>query len=384
MAEAAQEHCLVQSDWLTFTACDGQYRADATGEWTIENAEAIDRAIKQLKPDQKQSTIVDFGRMTRMDTTGAVLIRRLTNSFTHLGMVQRQGLDPLQERLLAKVEFGFERAKCAPDEDHWLIRALTDLGRYTEKVFEDFGRLLGFVGLVLIRSLRALRHPGSIRYTALVKQAELVGVNALGIVGLISFLIGAVMVNQGAIQLAKFNAEIYVIDMLGIGYLREMGVLLMAIIVAGRSGSSFTAQIGSMKLAEEIDAMTTMGLNPIDVLVLPRFFALVITLPLLAFYADIVGLAGGMLMAWLQLGIVPANFVTYLQTAVSLDYYLVGILKAPAFAAAIAISGCYQGLRVYGSADRLGLCTTRAVVQSIFLVIVLDAFFAVFFTAIGM
>lgn len=382
--DSAQDNTVTTSKWLTVNEDRGQYRATARGKWTINNAADIDKSIRKLNPSSKQSTIIDFSELDHMDTTGAVLIRQLTNSFTSLGMVQRQGLTDVQEGLLSKVEHGFERAKCAPDEDHWFLKLVIDLGKHTEKVVEDFGRLLGFVGLVLIRSFKALLNPKTIRMTALVKQAELVGLNALGIVGLISFLIGAVMVNQGAIQLAKFNAEIYVVDMLGVGYLREMGVLIMAIIVAGRSGSSFTAQIGSMKLREEVDAMTTMGMNPIDVLVLPRLFALVLTMPLLAVYADIVGIAGGMMMAWVQLGIVPSNFVTYMQTAVSFDHYLVGILKAPAFAAVIAISGCYQGLRVHGSADSLGLCTTKSVVQSIFQVIILNAFFAVFFTAIGL
>jgi len=380
----SQDSSLITSKWLTVKEDRGQYRAVALGKWTINNAAEIDQSIRQLKPSSKQSTIIDFSDLDRMDTTGAVLIRQLTNSFTSLGMVQRQGLTDLQEGLLSKVENGFERAKCAPDEEHWFLKLVIDLGKHTEKVVEDFGRLLGFVGLVLIRSFKALLNPKTIRMTALVKQAELAGLNALGIVGLISFLIGAVMVNQGAIQLAKFNAEIYVVDMLGVGYLREMGVLIMAIIVAGRSGSSFTAQIGSMKLREEVDAMTTMGMNPIDVLVLPRLFALVLTMPLLAVFADIVGIFGGMMMAWVQLGIVPSNFINYMQTAVSFEHYLVGILKAPAFAAVIAISGCYQGLRVHGSADSLGLCTTKSVVQSIFQVIILDAFFAVFFTAIGL
>lgn len=380
----SQDSSLITSKWLTIKEDRGQYRAVALGKWTINNAAEIDQSIRQIKPSSKQSTIIDFSDLDRMDTTGAVLIRQLTNSFTSLGMVQRQGLTDLQEGLLSKVENGFERAKCAPDEEHWFLKLVVDLGKHTEKVVEDFGRLLGFVGLVLIRSFKALLNPKTIRMTALVKQAELAGLNALGIVGLISFLIGAVMVNQGAIQLAKFNAEIYVVDMLGVGYLREMGVLIMAIIVAGRSGSSFTAQIGSMKLREEVDAMTTMGMNPIDVLVLPRLFALVLTMPLLAVFADIVGIFGGMMMAWVQLGIVPSNFINYMQTAVSFEHYLVGILKAPAFAAVIAISGCYQGLRVHGSADSLGLCTTKSVVQSIFQVIILDAFFAVFFTAIGL
>jgi len=210
------------------------------------------------------------------------------------------------------------------------------------------------------------------------------GLNAMGIVGLITFLIGAVMVNQGAIQLQKFGAELFVVDLLGITLLREMAPLLTAIIVAGRSGSAFTAQIGSMKLNEEVDAMRTLGMNPIDVLVLPRLMALMICLPLLTFYADIVGIAGGVLMAWAQLDISPANFIVYFRDVVSYDHYLAGLIKAPFFAMIIASCGCYQGLRVAGSADDLGMRTTKSVVQAIFLVIVLDAVFAIFFTSVGL
>nr|WP_281500643.1 ABC transporter permease [Kordiimonas marina] len=248
----------------------------------------------------------------------------------------------------------------------------------------SLGRLLSFLGLVLIRLIGSLLNPGRLRLIPILHQMDVVGLRAMGIVGLISFLIGAVMVNQGAIQLAKFGADIFVIDMLGIAHLRELGILLTAIIIAGRSGSAFTAQIGSMKLHEEVDAMMTLGMNPIDVLVLPRLIALVICLPLLTFYADLIGIIGGALMAWVQLDITPANFFVYFRDVISIDHYWVGIIKAPFFAAVIATCGCYQGLQVEGSADALGSRTTKSVVQAIFLVIALDALFSVFFTAIDL
>ncbi len=372
-----------QGIFLSFIEGDEEtYRLEARGNWAIENAKEIFSAISNLGTLSRKAFIINFSGLEGLDTTGAVLVRRLTKNLGVYGLVMREGLTPSQENLLALVENKFKRVTAVEDEEAWYFKMLADVGVATETVVSGVGRILSFVGQVLGASLRAIVNPSRIRWTALVKQMELVGLTSLGIVGLISFLIGGVIVNQGALQLAKFGADILVIDMLGIGHLRELGILLTAIIVAGRSGSSFTAQIGSMKLNEEIDAMVTMGMNPIDVLVLPRLFALVLCLPLLAFYSDIVGLAGGALMAWVQLDIAPTTFVSYLQTAISFDHYMVGITKAPFFAAVIAISGCYQGLNVHGSADSLGLCTTKSVVQSIFLVIVLDAFFAIFFTAL--
>jgi phospholipid/cholesterol/gamma-HCH transport system permease protein len=212
---------------------------------------------------------------------------------------------------------------------------------------------------------------------------EVTGLRATPIVGLICLLIGVVMVQQGAYQLKQFGAEVFVVNLIGISGLRELGVLLTAIMVAGRSGSAFTAQIGSMKLNEEIDAMQTIGLDPIDTLVIPRLMALVIVLPLLTFFADIMVLVGGGLLSWVALDISPRAFINQLNDAVLVTDFYVGIIKAPVFALIIAVSGCFNGMAVTGNAESVGSRTTRAVVESIFLVIVLDAFFAVFFTYIG-
>jgi phospholipid/cholesterol/gamma-HCH transport system permease protein len=212
---------------------------------------------------------------------------------------------------------------------------------------------------------------------------EEVGLNAIPIVGLMSFLIGIVLAFQGASQLQRFGAEVFVVNLVAISVLREIGVLMTAIIVAGRSGSAFTAQIGSMKVNEEVDAMQTLGLDPMEVLVLPRLFALMLTLPLLAFFADIMGLMGGALMAWIALDISPATFIERLRDAIGLWSFWAGILKAPFFAFLIAMIGCYEGFQVTGSATSVGHRTTRAVVEAIFLVIVVDAAFSIFFQVIG-
>jgi phospholipid/cholesterol/gamma-HCH transport system permease protein len=203
------------------------------------------------------------------------------------------------------------------------------------------------------------------------------------VVGLISFLIGIVTAFQSADQLRAFGAEIFTVNIVGQGVLREMGVLLTAIILAGRSGSAFTAQIGTMTVREEVDAMRTIGLDPMDVLVLPRLLALIIALPLLTFFADLMGLLGGALMATAALDITLVQFVRQLYSAVTLSTFAVGMIKAPVFGFVIAMVGCYEGLRVTGSAESVGRLTTRSVVESIFLVIVLDAMFSIFFSIIG-
>ncbi len=227
---------------------------------------------------------------------------------------------------------------------------------------------------------RLLRHPGRLRLRATISQMEQTGLDAMPIVGLLSFLIGIVMAFQGADQLRRFGAEIYTVNLLGITILRELGVLLAAIIIAGRSGSAFTAQIGTMQVNQEIDAMRTLGLDPVEVLVLPRVFGLMLTLPLLVFYADALGLLGGCLMTWATLGITLPAFLDQLRGAITSWTLWVGVIKAPFFAAIIAMVGCYEGFNVSGSAESVGRLTTQSVVESIFLVIVADAAFSVLFS----
>lgn len=354
------------------------------GCWTIENAKQIDDDIAATIDVVGKGAVLDCTGITGLDTTGAVLIRRFASKVEDAGAAVLTGVSAEYKQLLEVISSCPPPAPTEPEHMPWYIAPLYKTGDGFWRAVRSLARLLAFLGLVLTRLFGTLLDPGRIRLVPVIHQIEMVGLNAMGIVGLISFLIGAVMVNQGAIQLAKFGADVFVIDMLGIIQLREMGVLLTAIIVAGRSGSAFTAQIGSMKLHEEVDAMKTIGMNPVDVLVLPRLMALLISLPLLTFYADVVGIAGGVAMAWIYLDITPANFVVYFRDVMSFDHYIVGIIKAPFFAAVIASCGCYQGLRVEGSAESLGERTTRSVVQSIFLVIVLDALFAMFFTAVDL
>ncbi|MDH3663453.1 MAG: ABC transporter permease, partial [Alphaproteobacteria bacterium] len=231
--------------------------------------------------------------------------------------------------------------------------------------------------------VRNILHPTRFRLTSLTHHLEQTCLNALPIVGLIAFLIGVVMAYQGADQLKRFGAEIFTVDLVGVSVLREIGILLTAIVVAGRSGSAFTAEIGAMAVNQEIDALRAIGLDVVEVLVLPRMLALMIALPLLAFFADILGLFGGGLMAWLVLGISPGQFLTQLESAIEPATFWVGIIKAPVFAFLIALVGCYQGLLVSCSADSVGRHTTKSVVIGIFLVIVFDALFSILFSTLG-
>jgi phospholipid/cholesterol/gamma-HCH transport system permease protein len=265
-----------------------------------------------------------------------------------------------------------------------LVRLLERMGRETVVIGRQAYEFLGFLGRVTIEAFEAITSPRrELPFPALIHQIEETGLTALPIVGLLAFLLGIVLAYQGADQLKRFGAQIYTIDFLGVGFLRELGGLITAIIVAGRSGSAFTAQIGTMRVNEEIDAMQTLGLNVAEVLVLPRVLGLVIALPLLTFFADVVGIIGGLVMCYFDLGVTIPAFMRELQGAIGVNTLLVGLIKAPVYAFLIALVGCFEGLRVERNAASVGKLTTRSVVESIFLVIAVDAGFSIFFSVLG-
>ena len=324
---------------------------------------------------------IDLSAVEALDTAGAWLIATSTGQDASLIV----GTTPAQDALIAVVRSNLPQdadTRTAPGVRQRVLAALDRLGRQVESAGKGLVDLLGFFGLVVARLVGTILHPSRLRVTALVHHMQEAGMNAVPIVALLSFLIGIVLAFQGADQLTQFGAEIFVVDLISLSILRELGILLTAIIVAGRSASAFTASIGSMKMREEIDAMPTLGLDPIELLVLPRVLALFIMLPLLGFIADIAGLFGGALMSWYQLGVSPGMFMTrLLETDVS--HFLVGISKAPFFAVIIAVIGCFQGMRVEGNTESLGRLTSRSVVQAIFMVILADATFSIFFAAVG-
>ena len=322
---------------------------------------------------------IDLAQVDRIDTVGAWIVHRFAQR--HDAAVE--GLDPDDQQLFDQVVNSAEPVVMRDTRQGTLTRLLGEIGDAMAVTLNTLYGLLGFLGATTLAFLAVLRHPRRFRFNAVVQQFEVVGVAALGIVGLMSFLIGVVIAQQGAVQLRQFGAEVFTINLVGRLTLREMGVLMTAIMVAGRSGSAFAAQLGTQKLTEEIDAMRTIGVSPMEALVVPRTLAVVVLMPLLGFYASLIALIGGGLLVWVTIGVPPVTFIQRIREVVPITDLYVGLIKAPVFGAIIAVAGCFQGMQVEGNAEQVGLRTTSAVVQAIFLVIVLDAFFAVFFTWLG-
>jgi phospholipid/cholesterol/gamma-HCH transport system permease protein len=357
----------------------------AGGSWIIAAAAVLDRELRGVDGSGAREIVIDLAAVTALDTAGAWLLVRLRKELAAGCPVDLVRLGDAFAPLLEQVAEG-DAAPLLPDMRPPPYRFgdfTARIGRGAIHVLSRGGELLAFLGLVCLVALRVLRHPSRLRLTALVSHMEQVGVDALPIVGTLSFLLGVVFAFQGADQLRRFGAEIYTINLLGIAILRELGVVIAAIIVAGRSGSAFTAQIGTMKVNEEIDAMQVLGLDPIEILVLPRLFAMLLTLPLIAFFANVMGLLGGALMAWGALDITIPAFLRQLRSPLPGWTFWIGVLKAPAFAGIIALTGCYEGLRVSRSAESVGRLTTRSVVESIFLIILADAVFSIVFSYLG-
>lgn len=365
-----------------------------TADFTVEH-DAEDRAVlhfsglldittagainQQLAGLDQHMDIIDLEQVTAVDTVGAWIIHKLRRD--HMAEVRHASPEAI--RLMGAVASADEPGKVRAPQLFGPLRVLAEMGEATSRAFSSLFGIVGFIGALLTTFFSVLRNPSRFRWRALIRHFELVGVSALGIVGLMSFLIGIVIAQQGAVQLRQFGAEIFTVNLVGRLTLRELGVLMTAIMVAGRSGSAFAAQIGTMKLTEEVDAMRTIGVSPMEALVLPRVMAAVLMMPLLGFYASIVAMIGGAFLCSVTLGIPFSTFITTIQQVVPLYDLWVGMIKAPVFGAIVALSGCYQGMLVEGNAEEVGLRTTAAVVQAIFMVIVLDAFFAVFFTWVG-
>ena len=361
----------------------GAWVLRAEGQWLVATAADLDLRLHELQLPSGQRIILDLAGIERLDTAGAWLLLRTEHELAARGnrvesVNLRTNLEPLLEQLRARGAVSPPPHPIPPH--HTLVGFVARIGEVTVGIIRRAYSMLSFLGLICVTIAEVVRHPGRLRATATVRQMEQTGLDAMPIVGLLSFLIGIVMAYQGADQLRRFGAEIYTVNLLGISILRELGVLLSAIIIAGRSGSAFTAQIGTMQVNQEVDALRTLGLDPVEVLVLPRLFGLMFTLPLLVFYADAMGLLGGCLMTGVELGISIPAFLDQLRNAITGWTLWVGVIKAPFFAAIIALVGCYEGFNVSGSAESVGRLTTLSVVESIFLVIVADAAFSILFS----
>ncbi|MDH3590223.1 MAG: MlaE family lipid ABC transporter permease subunit [Gammaproteobacteria bacterium] len=351
---------------------------DCSGQWTALHIAAAERQLKLLRPPPGDISI-DLSGVERIDSAGAWLLYRAGWRWREAGRTvnfrgQDQDTDQLFE-LIAKQQI--EPGEVPRPSDPGFLE---NLGRDSMRALNEQLSFLGFIGNITFSAVRILLTPARLRWTQVVEDSEEAGFDALPIVGLLSFLIGIVIAYQGGVVLRQYGAGIFIADLVGLAMLRELSPLVTAIIVAGRTGSAYTAQIGTMKVTEEVDALRTMGITPIELLVLPKLFALVVMLPLLTVFADLMGLLGGMVMSHSLLDVSYQNFVDRLTQSVRLQDYLVGVGKAPVFAVIIASVGCYQGFRVAGSAESVGRQTTVSVVQSIFLVIVVDALFSIVFS----
>ena len=365
---------------LTMTA-DGTL--SCAGAWTLDHLAELERQIARLPEKPNGHINCDVGDIVAMDTGGAWLLQRTLSQFERRACtISMQGMSKDFGALMQTVAQNWAHTeqyqKSAPPS--WLER----LGRWAWRAANNLRTALTFIGEAATSSAALLTRAQRMRWRVLLYNLQVDGLNGMPIIGLLSFLMGIVIAYQGSEQLKTFGANIFIVDLVGISLVREIAPLLTAILVAGRSGSAYTAQIGTMTVTEELDALRSLGISPMSLLVVPRAIALIIALPLLTVFADAVGVFGGMLIALSQLGVTFTEFLNRFEYAIVLRHFLIGIGKTPVFAGIIALVGCYQGFQVSGGVDSVGSHTTISVVQAIFLVIVTDAFFSILFSWWGL
>ncbi len=378
---------LTSTPLLTATPTGDGLELRPVGSWTAVNVKNLEALSEGVTAEIARSKTVklDMNGLSELDTLGAWLLEKLSRRAAAAGHpAEFVGVAENYAGLIEEMRQVNRHNPAPARAPNPILVKLGEIGRSAVSATDDVTVFLQMLGSLFMALIGVLRRPRSLRFTSLVYQLYKVGWQAIPIVALITFLIGAIIAQQGFFHFRKFGAESYVVDMVGILVLRELGVLIVAIMVAGRSGSAYTAELGSMKMREEIDALSTMGLDPIEVLILPRVVALICALPILSFIGSIAALYGGGLVAQFYGDMAPAIFIARLHEAISVTHFKVGIIKAPFMALVIGIVACSEGLRVKGSAESLGRQTTTSVVKSIFLVIVLDGLFAVFFASIGM
>lgn len=377
-----------EGEFLDWMVSDGQVDLTVTGAWTLPNFDAIQACIQRYHAECAQRVVrsVSADRLKALDTVGAErLLYLLGDKHGDLIIAPQAALSDERRAMVKAVATAMKTVDKVPpaESQSRLAELLGDIGAATVRFWNQFLGVLGFSGLTLEALARNILRPGRWRVTSIVAQVEETGLNAVPIIALLTFLVGAVIAFLGATILADFGATTYTINLVGFSFLREFAVLLTAILMAGRTASAFTAQIGSMKVNEEIDAIRVQGLNPIDILVLPRVLAMQISLPILTFVGMISGVAGGMLVCVVSLDITPQVFLDTFANDIPVRHFVLGMAKAPVFAFLIAVIGCLQGFKVGGSAQSVGEHTTAAVVHSIFVVILLDALAALFFMEMG-
>ncbi|WBU43251.1 ABC transporter permease [Marinobacter alkaliphilus] len=354
-----------------------------SGSWTLSHYSVLNRRVTEVQASGATINNIQFDKLSRVDTAGAALIARLTGPEQALRFLQNANLPDEQRELLITVAEAMAGAPWQPARKNALLDFLADVGEKVTAIARLLWMLAGFIGQTLATLFYILPRPKRWRITPFVAAVHDTGLNALPIVALLTFLVGAVVAFLGATVLEDFGATIYTVNLVAFSFLREFGVLLAAILLAGRTASSFTAHIGAMKVNEELDAIRTLGLNPVELLVVPRVLAMMVSLPVLTFIGMISGMVGGAAVCALVLDIPPSQFIAIVERDIALKHFLVGIGKAPVFAFLIAVIGCLEGFKVAGSAQSVGEHTTSSVVQSIFMVILLDSIAALFFMEMG-
>lgn len=351
------------------------------GDWLMETVGRFDRRLRRIESEtDPKDLVIDLSGLGRIDTAGAYLLGRTLSRCNEPGADRHfTGEHETARRMMAEM---LERLADCPEEEtssRGLVSTLARIGAGVEDGLKETVESFAFFGRTITTGMSVLMNPTRMRWTSTIHLMETAGVDALPIISVLSFFIGAVVAFMGASLLETFGASVFTVDLVGIAVLREFGVIITAILLAGRSDSAFTAAIGSMKMQQEIDAMKVMGLDPYEVLVLPRVIACVIMAPLLTLSAMVAGVFGGMLVSWMTLDISPNFFLTRLNDTIDLKHFLVGMSKAPVFGLVIAIVGCRHGLQVGGDVESLGKRVTTSVVQAIFAVIVIDALFAMMY-----
>jgi phospholipid/cholesterol/gamma-HCH transport system permease protein len=362
-------------------------RLELGGNWVTDEAAELDKQLRTLNLGGASTVEFDGSKIDRLDSAGAWLLVRTKRHLEDEGVAVKSFTFPkMYAPLIETLERDRSVKRIPPRPASSFVDFLERVGKGTVAVAHQAYHMLGFLGRVTVETSEAVVRPDrELPWPSFVNQIEETGFTALPILGLLSFLLGVVLANQSANQLERFGAQVLTVNLVGAAILREVGGLITAIIVAGRSGSAFTAQIGTMKLNQEIDAMQTIGLNTVEILVLPRVLGLLVAMPLLTFYANVMGLAGGAVMCYFDLGITFPAYLRQLHESMPLNSwsFWLGIIKAPVFAVVIALVGCFEGLRVEGDAASVGRLTTRSVVESIFIVIVFDAAFSILFSLMG-
>ena len=352
-------------------------KLSAQGKWTLSSVRQIEKKLSQTPCNKK--IIWDLSSVEEFDSAGVLLFIEYFERFTHEIDIEVVGYTSKQKEMYTLLKKD-THAIIEPKK----VTTLEEIGKNTIEILYDIRDFITFIGHLFSALFVVLKHPKNLRIKEIVYHIHQSGFNALIIIGLTSFLVGMVISYQGAVQLAKFGADMFIVDTVAISITRELGPMITAIVIAGRSGSAYTAEIGAMKITEEIAAMRTMGFDPYAFLVLPRVIALMVALPLLIFFSDIIGILGGMTASKMQLGISFTQFMDRLYEVLEVKHYILGMIKGPIFAFIIAMVGCFRGFQVSDNTESIGLHTTASVVNSIFLVIAFDALFSVFYTELGL